>query len=217
CVVPKDDDSAWFEAFVDLGALFLAAWDAIAQVIEDIKAFIVNIAGKIVEGITFGYVNCGPGTACQGALMAGLEAGLIAMGVPPSLPNFKQLMQQGTDYLIAEMMKASGLDALDALCKTNKTAFQKKVSDQVGNETAKKGAKAGAKEVTGAIPCPGDLAKKFVDKLVAQVEVNKSKSANGGFMGLAVADPQFAPQPASVVVSYHREVDPQSSCAKAST
>jgi len=43
------------------------------------------------------------GKTCDDVVRAGLEAGLMAMGVPPSIPNWDQLQEQGIDYLAAEM------------------------------------------------------------------------------------------------------------------
>jgi hypothetical protein len=39
-----------------------------------------------------GSVACGGDETCKMALAAGLDIGMVALGIPPTLPNFDQLM-----------------------------------------------------------------------------------------------------------------------------
>jgi hypothetical protein len=57
----------------------------------DIKAFAVDAVADRIPGCD---------ARCRMGLEAGLNAGLAAMGVPPSLPNFDQLAQAGKGYLV---------------------------------------------------------------------------------------------------------------------
>ena len=38
-----------------------------------------------------------------------LDAGLVALGIPPSLPNFDQLMNEGLDYLASSVVEQIGV------------------------------------------------------------------------------------------------------------
>ncbi|MBK9241732.1 MAG: hypothetical protein IPL75_16120 [Acidobacteria bacterium] len=84
-------------------------------------------------------VNCPP-TPCQAALEMGLEVALATMGVPPSIPNFDQLMDQGFDYAAAQLASQVGVPSVIAdvasdearssssrpcrICRAGRTAFR---------------------------------------------------------------------------------------------
>jgi len=114
CVPPKDDDG-FLEDFLDsFGAVLTGAVDALADLVnytsklwEEIQDAVVDAAASAVNQV--GIVDCGPGSDCRAALETGLEVGLAAMGVPPSLPNFDDLMDQGFDYLAAEVASQAGV------------------------------------------------------------------------------------------------------------
>lgn len=78
--------------------------NAVAALWEEIKAVVVNL---VADAIGFLGVDCD--TTCRAALTMGLNIGLAALGLPPSLPNFDQLSQQGLDYLIAETADQIGV------------------------------------------------------------------------------------------------------------
>lgn len=84
-------EAAWYESFWDF---VKGAVNWISKAYESLKQAIVDVVGSIV---------CGGDETCKDVLMMGLNAGLAALGVPPSLPNFDQLMDQGLDYLAAEI------------------------------------------------------------------------------------------------------------------
>ena len=58
---------------------------------KDVKAFAVDAVADRIPGCD---------ATCRMGLAAGLDAGLAAMGVPPSVPNFDQLAQAGKGYLV---------------------------------------------------------------------------------------------------------------------
>jgi hypothetical protein len=58
---------------------------------KDIKAFAIDTVADRIPGCE---------TTCRTGLAAGLDAGLAAMGMPPSIPNFDQLAQAGKGYLV---------------------------------------------------------------------------------------------------------------------
>lgn len=92
----------WLEDFADgLGAVLTGAVDAVGD--------LVNYASKVWEDIQDGVVGAVADSldtlgipcddTCRGLLETGLEIGLASMGVPPSLPNFEELTDQGLEYL----------------------------------------------------------------------------------------------------------------------
>ncbi len=72
---------------------------------EKIQDYAVDAAA----GIKVMGVPCDAGSDCEKALQMGLEVGMATMGVPPSLPNFDQLMDQGVDYLAAQAASQAGI------------------------------------------------------------------------------------------------------------
>lgn len=47
----------------------------------------------------------------------GVDVGLAAIGVPPTLPNFDKLMDEGADYLAATVADESGIPGADIVTK----------------------------------------------------------------------------------------------------
>ena len=52
---------------------------------------------------------CGGSAECKTLVSAGVDIGLAALGVPPTLPNFDKLMDEGADYLAATLAEESGV------------------------------------------------------------------------------------------------------------
>lgn len=71
---------------------------------ESLKKFAVNAVASGIEEIG---IPCGGN--CKSVLSAGLEIGLAAAGIPPTIPNFDQLKQQGLDYVAAQIASQTGL------------------------------------------------------------------------------------------------------------
>ena len=99
---PKPKNKEWYEvaaeAFVDFvtGAVNWAS-----EAFDDLKGAVVDFVAQNVPGLT---IIC-PKTC----LSAVLDAGLVALGVPPSLPNFDELMEQGFDYLAQQAVSEIGI------------------------------------------------------------------------------------------------------------
>jgi hypothetical protein len=77
----------------------------IAKIYDDIKKAVVAGVAKAITDL--GIVDCG--TTCQSYLMAGLDAALASVGLPPSLPNFDQLVDEGFDYLVEVAAEETGV------------------------------------------------------------------------------------------------------------
>ena len=77
---------------------------SIAQVWNQIKG---AVAGVLVDVISFVGIPCDG--KCAAAIEMGINAGLAAMGLPPSLPNWDELKSQGLDYLAGQIANQAGL------------------------------------------------------------------------------------------------------------
>ncbi len=115
CVPPDDDDEGFLEFFVDSwSAVLTGAIDLVADAVnyasklwEEIQDTVVDVAASAIDSA--GIVDCGKGSVCRKGLETGLEIGLASMGIPPSLPNFDQLVDQGLDYLAAQVASQTGI------------------------------------------------------------------------------------------------------------
>jgi hypothetical protein len=111
----SDDDDGWLESFVNtFGSVLTAIVDAAGKLVnsasaawEDIQNYAV---GAVASGIKVLGVPCD--NTCQAVLKTGLEVGLASMGVPPSLPNFDQLVDQGADYMAAQVGSQLGVPSV---------------------------------------------------------------------------------------------------------
>lgn len=117
CVPPSaDDDDGWLESFTDgFGAVLTGIVDAVGDIVnftsnlwEEIQDEVVDAAASVIDN----FVDCGKGSICRSALETGLEIGLAAMGVPPSLPNFDELTDQGLEYLSAQVASQAGIPSV---------------------------------------------------------------------------------------------------------
>jgi hypothetical protein len=99
---PGSSSSSWIEDFAEgLGAVFTGLIDAFGDLVnytsklwEDIQDGVVNAVGDSLVSLG---LPCDE--TCRSLLETGLEIGLASMGVPPSLPNFEELTDQGLEYL----------------------------------------------------------------------------------------------------------------------
>ena len=88
------EDEPWYKKLV--GA-FSSALDFIASVYNDIKAAVIDYIVTILP-----YCN----DTCKAAVTAGIDVGLAAVGLPPTLPNSAELMAAGNGYVAGLMADA---------------------------------------------------------------------------------------------------------------
>ena len=95
-------------------------WDDFIGGIEDIVSF----AASLVDNFADAYATvkaavissvCGGNSDCETVMSAGVDAGLAALGVPPSIPNFNQLMDNGANYLAGTIADETGVPVDDAV------------------------------------------------------------------------------------------------------
>jgi hypothetical protein len=87
---------SWAEATVNWAS---EAW-------SDLKAFAVDIVLKYTPlGLQCSALESAgtiPKGGCGAAFTIALDAALVTLGIPPDIPNFDQLMDQGIEYLAAQ-------------------------------------------------------------------------------------------------------------------
>jgi hypothetical protein len=112
-------EQAWYEQL----------WNAVkgglnwaSQAYNSLKSAVVNAVGSVV---------CSGSDTCKAMLSAGLDIGLAALGVPPSIPNFDQLVDGGFDYLAGELAAQAGCP--DVACKNLVKAGLKTALEQTKN------------------------------------------------------------------------------------
>jgi hypothetical protein len=79
----------------DVGSFAADAVGWVSEAYDDVKAAAVNVAAGVLRSSGLGC-----GATCEAALAAGLNAGLAAVGMPPSLPNFDQVVAMSEGYLV---------------------------------------------------------------------------------------------------------------------
>ncbi len=87
--------------------------DWTSQAWSDLKDFAVNVVLKYTPlGIQCDLVEKSgaiPKGSCSTAFHVALDAALVTLGIPPDMPNFHEMMDQGIDYLAAEAAAQVGI------------------------------------------------------------------------------------------------------------
>ena len=108
---PHPENKSWWEE----------AWDAISDFfgsIADFAAKLVNWVSNAYADLKSGIINIAVSAlpdSWQGPMRTALTAladyGLASIGIPPTLPNFDDLANMGTDYLATVAMEQAGIPA----------------------------------------------------------------------------------------------------------
>lgn len=169
-------EEAWYESL----------WNTVKSGVDWVSEAYNSLKSAVVDGLA--SVACGGDETCRMAISAGLDIGLAAMGVPPSLPNFDELVDGGFDYLASEIASQAGCP--DAVCKQAIKDNLKKVLDE--NKNTNPGCK-GAEEAhrMGIEPlCLPDNVKSHLDPLATYrnssvvLEVERNYLDGGGLAGI---------------------------------
>ncbi|MFA5917382.1 MAG: hypothetical protein WC850_04070 [Candidatus Gracilibacteria bacterium] len=112
-------EPSWYESL----------WSAITSGVAWVSQAYNSLKSGIIDAV--GSVACGGDETCKKALAAGLDIGMVALGVPPTLPNFDQLVNGGFDYLAGELSAAAGCP--DAVCRDIIKDQLKKVLEEKKN------------------------------------------------------------------------------------
>ncbi|MBF0586356.1 hypothetical protein INT08_04435 [Prosthecochloris sp. N3] len=100
--IPRDDGSK-------------SGWEAVTDALGNLAGFVADSISRVGDAynslkqkaldlaISLAKNTVGCGSTCQQAFSFGLDYGLAAMGMPPSIPDFEAMMSMGKDYLVAEI------------------------------------------------------------------------------------------------------------------
>lgn len=173
CYDPGDDDDdggllGAFQAFVEFVADVV---DFVATAYEDIKAAIVSVLAA-----PCGLIGIDQGT-CDVVAEAALTAVLVAAGIPPSIPNFKVIVEgMKGDLANAVVSLASELPVVATACDSVAT----------GNQ------------VSGDVPTCHELAAQAIDELIVHVEAQVSNAAAKSAEIVTYPGVVFAPHPQGI-------------------
>jgi hypothetical protein len=147
-IVIDPGEPSWWDDFTDsIGHLVTGAIDAIGFLVDkvskayaDIKAAAIEVALDVTLAIPIVKDACNAvGTeTCRAAIEAGVNAGLAAMGMPPSLPNWHELQEAGADYLAAEIASQTGVpsEVTEQAIELGQEAMEDLSANRGGNDAA---------------------------------------------------------------------------------
>lgn len=75
----------------------------VAEGYESIKEGVITVVADVVTNLPGIGDACNLVTKCEDVIRFGVETGLASMGLPPSLPNWNEIKDQGMEYLAAEI------------------------------------------------------------------------------------------------------------------
>ena len=96
---PKKPKLNWYEKWF---AYIKTAVNSYAFIWDTVKSTIIGVIGDII-------CPSAVKSECKGALAAGLDAAMVAVGLPPSLPNFDSLLKEGGAYFAGLAAKQLGI------------------------------------------------------------------------------------------------------------
>jgi hypothetical protein len=102
---------------------------------NEIKNAVAAVAVSAISAT--GLVNCEQSNLCQELVQVALNTGLAAMGMPPSLPNWDALVDQGFEYMAAEVVSQAGAGGIPGAQELTKAAA-KQLVEEVGRQMNEK-------------------------------------------------------------------------------
>jgi len=136
----------WFKpgsSGFDIGDVFEGAVSIVTGVVDAV-GFVVNQVSKAYESIkkavaqvvvsaitATGLVNCEQSEACKAVVETGIATGLAATGMPPALPNWDAVVDQGFEYVAAEIVTQAGIGAVPGAQDLTKQAVKTLVQETV--------------------------------------------------------------------------------------
>jgi hypothetical protein len=136
-LTPQPEDKSWWEeAWDDITDFFSSVADFLKSVVNWVSTAYADLKSGLIKIV----VSALP-ASLQGplrlALTAMVDYGLASIGIPPSLPNFDDLAEMGTDYLATMALQQAGVPA-DSLYEYGLEELSGKVADAL-EESANKG------------------------------------------------------------------------------
>jgi len=123
--------------------------EAIVNFVVDAVNWVANTYAKLKDAVIDFVSQFVPAALCDKSCIGTLlDIGLAALGIPPSLPNFDQLMDQGLEYLASTAVEAIGVpkEIQDLAAGPAKDLAIEQFQD-TAKQQIKDGIKAGIKEM----------------------------------------------------------------------
>ncbi|PWB43707.1 MAG: hypothetical protein C3F10_09745 [Dehalococcoidia bacterium] len=123
--------------------------ESIVNFVVDAVNWVANTYAKLKDAVIDLVSQFVPAALCpKSCIGALLDIGLAALGIPPSLPNFDQLMDQGLDYLASTAVESIGVpkEIKDLAAGPAKDLAIEQFQD-AAKQQIKDGIKAGIKEM----------------------------------------------------------------------
>lgn len=118
----------WYESLWDFASGGVS-WVSTAY--ANVKKTAIKV---IVTGINAALPGNPCGSKCEAGLTVGLDTGLVALGVPPNLPNMEELTNNGMNYLVQVAASQAGIDC-DTACQNAIRSGIKDMAKQVSDKT----------------------------------------------------------------------------------
>ena len=93
----EKEDSNFVDDFVDAVGGFV---DLLGSFVDWVSKTYSSIKNAVISKVIDIIPGCSSDPYCKGAVQAGLNAGMAALGMPPDLPDFEQLQAMGEGYLV---------------------------------------------------------------------------------------------------------------------
>lgn len=127
-----------FGGLVTAAAGLAGSWvDYMHRLTEQIKSSLAEAVVDIASSVPGVEAFCGK-VDCEEYVKKGMEYGLVSMGVPPTLPSWTELKEQGASYLAAQVSSAIG-DPTDVTEKLTKDQLLDMVEHTTEQQTANRG------------------------------------------------------------------------------
>lgn len=110
--------------------------DAVGLVVSEISKAYEAIKKAVAKVVTSaisatGLVDCEQSAACRELVETAIESGLAATGLPPSLPNFDDIVDEGFEYFAAEVVSQAGASTIPGAQELTEAAAKKVVQEAV--------------------------------------------------------------------------------------
>jgi len=113
---PTEEDKPWYEEAWDAVTDFFGnlvdyvskVTDWVAEKYNSAKAYLVTVVAQNLPGVPAGWRD-----DLENALKYAVDYGLASVGIPPELPTFDQLTEQGLDYMASNALDMAGIPDTD--------------------------------------------------------------------------------------------------------
>ncbi len=110
----EKENSTLEDVFNQLGDLFATVWNGLVSAFNAIKGSLVNILADVLNTIIPGSCDA----TCRSVLEVGLNFAITYFtGLPPSLPSYQDLINEGLDYAVQTAINQAGVPYCDQDCQ----------------------------------------------------------------------------------------------------